>query len=72
MSLLAAFFAGLISAPLIGWVFRPLLKQVVKGGIIVTDAVKRNTEDAVQSARAEINKTRAEIHAERAVRPVKH
>jgi hypothetical protein len=65
-TLFTAFLVGLASAPIVGRFFRPLAKEVVKGGLIVADAAsgvvsqaRGNMDSMVDTARSELNARKA-------------
>jgi Protein of unknown function (DUF5132) len=58
-----SFLLGAVAGPLIGTVLRPLLREVIKGGLLiarevqkVADEVKEDYEDMKAEASADLNR----------------
>ncbi|MFT3770630.1 MAG: DUF5132 domain-containing protein [Minicystis sp.] len=69
MTLLAGMAAGAVTAPLVGRAVRPLVKDLIKAGIVtqreilqITAGLREELEDITAEARAELGEPAEPVH----------
>ena len=70
-SALVAFVLGIVSAPFLARILQPLAKQVIKGGVIVTDKVADATAQARANLHQMADQARSDVKQSRASKPAK-
>lgn len=62
LSTLVAFFLGVFLAPAVRPLFRPVMVELVRAGLAISDEVKRmsaHVQESVEDAKAEVDANRA-------------